>query len=494
MKISKFSSFFLLICLLTLGRSSVFAQDLTDFVPVYEDTGADNFILDGDGTVGAGEFIEITFGSIINEFLRWDVDNNYFYLSDSLVVDGNVNLQGTTLRLDSDEVGNPDQDLDIIANQGSEASGVLRYDDGNNRWEISNNGGPFAAISTVGGGSSDFEGVYTTDADKVLTTSNGNFTINAGTGAVAVNASTGGVSINSSINGAVNIATGSSTGAVTVGGTGTQTIAVGNGAGNKTVNVGSTNTTSTTNINSGSGGVNVNVSNNQPTRLNTGSSTGAVTIGGNSNTVAIDSSSWDVSAAGAATGLTGITSTGAINFTGASSFRGRSGSADPGTCTVGEEFYNTTSNTKKLCLLTNNWFPILTGVFGSQYFYAENDSISTMTSTTFQQKLRLTTPSIPAGTYRIGWSYQWNHDSTNNGFEGRVQIDDSTEIQYHQQEPQDSAGTFGSTGTDQKHTSSGFKNVVLSSGVHFVDVDFRTNAAGVESSIWNTRIEIWRVQ
>ncbi|MGE3340973.1 MAG: hypothetical protein AB7J46_03540 [Candidatus Altimarinota bacterium] len=234
---------------------SSFAQDLTDFVSDEDQSGSEDFVLDADGTAGAGDTLTIQFGSIINETLGWDVDNDYFILSDALVVDGNLNIQGTVFRLDSDEVGNPDQDLDIVAEQGSEADGVIRYDDGNNRWEISNNGGPFAAIST-GGGSSDFEGVYTTDVDKVLTTSNGSFTINAGTGAIGVNASTGGVSINNSVNGAVNIAT--------------------------------------------------------------GTSTGAVSIGGNANTISINSSSWDISAAGIATGLTGMTSTGSIDFSAAS--------------------------------------------------------------------------------------------------------------------------------------------------------------------------------
>jgi trimeric autotransporter adhesin len=86
-------------------------------------------------------------------------------------------------------------------------------------------------------------------------------------------------SINASSNFATNINTGTSTGTVTIGGTGTQTISIGNGAGVKTVNLGSSNTTSTTTLLSGSGGLNLNVSNNQATNINTGTSTGAVSIG-----------------------------------------------------------------------------------------------------------------------------------------------------------------------------------------------------------------------
>jgi hypothetical protein len=48
--------------------------------------------------------------------------------------------------LNVDETGNPDQDIDIVAEQGTEANGILRYDDGNNRWEMSNNGGGFTPL------------------------------------------------------------------------------------------------------------------------------------------------------------------------------------------------------------------------------------------------------------------------------------------------------------------------------------------------------------
>jgi hypothetical protein len=56
----------------------------------------------------------------------------------------------------------------------------------------------------------------------------------------------------------------------------------------------------------------LNASSNFATNINTGTSNGAVTIGGGSGTVAVNSTSWDISTAGVATGFTGITSTGTI--------------------------------------------------------------------------------------------------------------------------------------------------------------------------------------
>ena len=126
------------------------------------------------------------------------------------------------------------------------------------------------------------------------------------------------VSLNASSNFNVDIATGSSTGTVTLGGTGTQSIAVGNGAGVKTVNLGSSNTTSTTTLLSGSGGLLLNVSNNQPTNINTGTSSGTITLGGGSAPLVIDSTNFDVSSAGVISGATGVTSSGTIAFSGLS--------------------------------------------------------------------------------------------------------------------------------------------------------------------------------
>ena len=62
------------------------------------------------------------------------------------------------------------------------------------------------------------------------------------------------------------------------------------------------------------GNVSLNDSSNFTTNINTGTSTGAVTIGGGSNTVAVNSTSWDISTLGAASGFTGIASSGDIDF------------------------------------------------------------------------------------------------------------------------------------------------------------------------------------
>jgi len=106
----------------------------------------------------------------------------------------------------------------------------------------------------------------------------------------------GTLTVNNGINAATTINTGTSTGAVTIGGTGAQTINIGSTAltaattqtvnigtagsssAIKNVNIGSNSSSSSVVMVSGTGGISLNTNANQPTNINTGTSTGAVNI------------------------------------------------------------------------------------------------------------------------------------------------------------------------------------------------------------------------
>lgn len=126
------------------------------------------------------------------------------------------------------------------------------------------------------------------------------------------------------------------------------------------------------------------------------------------------------------------------------------------------------------------------GIYGSEFQQASSDTESSTTSLTFQQKLRMTTSSLPSGTYRVAWYYEWKHTNTSHDFVGRVQINDIITIMEHQEESQDS-------GDSQYHNHSGFYYHTGSGSLN-VDIDYsRSNAAGGTSYIRRVRIEIWRV-
>lgn len=98
-----------------------------------------NMTLDADNTGGD---MSLIFGTTLAESLTWDNANNRFNLSDSLRVAGNLEQEGTMFSLDADNAG-AGSNVDIVANQGTDNDGTLRYNAANNNWEFSNDGGTF---------------------------------------------------------------------------------------------------------------------------------------------------------------------------------------------------------------------------------------------------------------------------------------------------------------------------------------------------------------
>lgn len=130
-------------------------------------------------------------------------------------------------------------------------------------------------------------------------------------------------------------------------------------------------------------------------------------------------------------------------------------------------------------------------VFGLEKDGAEN-AVSTSTAATVYadpgtQHQRFTTDVLLGGTYRIEWYYVWRHsaNNANNSFEARVEIDDTTQIHLHQQQPQNTVAA-------QQQVVSGFKDIVLSAAAHDIDLDLRAVGAGT-ATIEESRFSIHRV-
>ncbi len=149
-------------------------------------------------------------------------------------------------------------------------------------------------------------------------------------------------------------------------------------------------------------------------------------------------------------------------------------------------------------LITKKYFEdVLTGtssgteqvgniLYGSEFYYEEDDTISSTNSTDWQNKITLTTVGIPEGDYRVGFYYLWTHSKSNTEFLGRVILDD-TVIIYNQDSRVSRVNYYLAT--------SGFyyyENVV--SGTHYIDIEYRSSSGGSTSYIKNARLEFWRVQ
>lgn len=123
--------------------------------------------------------------------------------------------------------------------------------------------------------------------------------------------------------------------------------------------------------------------------------------------------------------------------------------------------------------------------FGLEFNYAEDNTVSSTTSTTYVQKLRLSLISIPAGTYFILWSFEWRYDGSNDDFFAQVEIDDTTQIMEMEVEP---------VYTGNWHPASGHRVIDLTAGNHTIDIDYRTTDSGKTAYIDRARITVFRVE
>ena len=151
---------------------------------------------------------------------------------------------------------------------------------------------------------------------------------------------------------------------------------------------------------------------------------------------------------------------------------------------VFDEFDNSASSTVQDVLDDLDTAITVGPVFGSQFQSAESLGPSVTGLSTYVEKLRLTTTSLPNGTYRIGWSYGWSVGSET--FFARIQLDDTTTLMEHQIQP----AVFGGTSSPGDR-STGFFYQTLN-GVHNIDLDFRSDNGG-SVGIFDVRIELWRV-
>jgi len=122
--------------------------------------------------------------------------------------------------------------------------------------------------------------------------------------------------------------------------------------------------------------------------------------------------------------------------------------------------------------------------FGSWYGWATSDSTSSTNSTSYVNKLIYTTPTVPAGDYRIGWQFEWRRNSTGNDFKARVQIDDTTTLMEMNEESKD---------PNSWHHVGGFSISSLSNAIHHIDIDFSGETTSNRSYIRRARIEFWRI-
>lgn len=134
-----------------------------------------------------------------------------------------------------------------------------------------------------------------------------------------------------------------------------------------------------------------------------------------------------------------------------------------------------------------------TSLFGRFYHYAESLSVSTTTNESWQDKVSLILPDMPQGLYRICISYGWNMNTTQYNFQARLLLDGQQFGELHYQEPQDSSGSWGNTGSDQRHYVMRTYRYMFTPGAHEFKLQYSTQDDEYQASIWDASLEVWRV-
>ena len=124
-----------------------------------------------------------------------------------------------------------------------------------------------------------------------------------------------------------------------------------------------------------------------------------------------------------------------------------------------------------------------TSLFGTNYQVQTFESYYSVNSFTPSTVGTLYANSLPAGTYRIGWYYEWSRNTASNDYMARIRLDYTT-IMEHSQEPKD---------VDSWHTASGFYVASLTSGNHTISFDHWGETSSYTSFTRRIRLEIWRI-
>lgn len=122
-------------------------------------------------------------------------------------------------------------------------------------------------------------------------------------------------------------------------------------------------------------------------------------------------------------------------------------------------------------------------VFGQYYTYAESLELSSNDTVTYVEKLKLTTPAVVGGTYRAGVSFEISGLSPNKAIAYRVQLDDTIDLLIDEDLVSENLTTI----------AVGVGDLVLTAGVHTIDIDYRRVDVGGTAYIKNAQLEIWRI-
>lgn len=133
-------------------------------------------------------------------------------------------------------------------------------------------------------------------------------------------------------------------------------------------------------------------------------------------------------------------------------------------------------------------------------FSASTEVNTSAPHTNWVNVLNDVTTSLAAGDYELTLSYGWNHNATNSDFESKI-IFDSVILgdifgagATHKQEPKDSAGSGGGSGSSQQYAfTKVFELNGVLAGVKDIAFEFRSDDASDLSTVWDVYVKLIKV-
>ena len=147
---------------------------------------------------------------------------------------------------------------------------------------------------------------------------------------------------------------------------------------------------------------------------------------------------------------------------------------------TGLEIFNVTNNEPEYFNGTF-WVPT-SGIFGTEYQYEASESESTTSSTTFQNKVTLTTPTIPAGFYRVEITYEVTNDSGDKPVVTQTTLD---AVEFNE-------SAYAPKFEDEYLVKTSFAAQALTNDTHEIELNFRATSEGGTAKIRRARIELFR--
>jgi hypothetical protein len=123
-------------------------------------------------------------------------------------------------------------------------------------------------------------------------------------------------------------------------------------------------------------------------------------------------------------------------------------------------------------------------VFGTQAYYNEAlAETSTTSTTTFLNKVTLTTPALPLGDYLIFWQFIWRALNANRNLDVRIQRNAGLVIGW----------TPFTANVADRQLLSGFRRIQAISGVQTFTLDFKVSGTGTTVFMQQANLLAWRI-